>query len=104
MKITTATGSTYEINTDSKRIRRISGKKTPALAGLVQPSVPHRIGQDGEWKTYEALIPEPLKVGLSAIILWGSDVAPLSETVAHGDKDEPISKITTTSPITEIEG
>ena len=53
----TQSGSTYEIELENKRIRRLDGKKAATS----------RQGKDGEWKTYDTLIPETPTVGMC---LW----------------------------------
>ena len=84
MKFTTATGSCYEVNQDSKQIRRINGVKDP------QP----RQGKDGEWKTYADLM---IKVGASAYIFWDPKMTPLLEGSDGG------APATVTSTVMSIE-
>lgn len=84
MKFVTATGSIYEVNTDSKKIRRLSGVKDP------QP----RQGNDGEWKPYLDLM---LNLGSPAYIFWDSKTTPLLEGSSFG------SPATVTSIVKEIE-
>jgi hypothetical protein len=86
MKFTTETGSVYEINTDSKQIRRLNGKLDPTP----------RMGKAGEWRTYHSTYPDPIEVGSQVIIVWGSDVAPL-------DPDQPGTPTTITSQVVSIE-
>jgi hypothetical protein len=85
MIVVTESGSRYEINTDSKQVRRLEGKLAPMP----------RIGKDGEWRTFKELLPEPIQVGMNLIIVWGDDVKPLTE--AGG------IPTTMTSPIARIE-
>ena len=65
MKFTTRSGSVYEVDTNEKRIRRLNGSIN-----------------DGDWKAYDILLPDPLEVGSSATIMWASD-APLPEDTKH---------------------
>jgi hypothetical protein len=69
MKVFTETGSIYEINADSKQIRRLEGKLAPMP----------RIGKDGEWRTFKELLPDPVQIGSNLIIVWGDDVKPMTE-------------------------
>jgi len=57
MKFVTNSGSVYEVNTDSKQIRRLTGINDP------QP----RQGKDGEFKSYQELY---LKLNEAAVIFW----------------------------------
>jgi hypothetical protein len=66
MIFTTKSNSTYDIDIANKRIRRLNGNNEP------QP----RQGQDGEWKTYAAILPTIPQVGEILIIFWTKD-APL---------------------------
>lgn len=86
MIVVTESGSRYEINTDSKQIRRLEGKLGPTT----------RIGKDGEWRSYNNIVPSPAQVGMNLIIQWGDDVKPLPGS----DGGVPI---TLTSPIVRIE-
>ena len=70
MKFTTASGSVYEVNTDSKQIRRLNGPKDPTP----------RQGKDGQWRNYSDLAPDPISVGSGVVIFWGHDTALLAET------------------------
>lgn len=83
MKFITASGSTYEVNTDSKQIRRLTGVNDP------QP----RQGKDGEFKSYKELL---LKLNTSAIICW--DPA----TTAPLDPNRPGTPTTITSVVIKI--
>ena len=85
MKFTTETGSIYEVNTDSKQIRRLNGAKDPTP----------RQGKDGEWRSYLTIFPSPIKVGLGVIIRWGNDTALLPGT-------EPGSAVPTTITSTVV--
>jgi len=68
MKFTTVSGSVYEVNTDSKQIRRLNGANDPTP----------RQGKDGQWRTYSEIT--PVKVGSGVAIFWGHDVPLLAET------------------------
>lgn len=84
MRIVTETGSQYEINTDSKQVRK-----------LVGGSGTNRI--QGEWKSYINLLPaEGPKVGTQVMIVWGDDVEALEAAT------EGWTKTTITSRVVEI--
>jgi hypothetical protein len=68
MKFTTVSGSVYEVNTDSKQIRRLNGSKDPTP----------RQGPDGQWRSYEDIT--PINVGASVAIFWSAETALLAET------------------------
>ena len=68
MKFTTVSGSVYEVNTDSKQIRRLNGVKDPTP----------RQGPDGQWRAYSDIT--PVKVGNSVAIFWDQETALLAET------------------------
>lgn len=94
MKFTTVSGSVYEVNTDSKQIRRLNGINDPTL----------RQGADGQWRDYQDIYPNPITVGASAVIVWGPETELLAET------KETLSKIggsaaplTTTSTVISVE-
>ena len=70
MKFTTASGSVYEVNTDSKQIRRLNGVKDPTP----------RQGPDGQWRAYKDVYPNPIVVGAGVVIVWGPETALLAET------------------------
>ena len=53
--------STYEIDTEGKRIRRLYGANDP------EP----RQGQDGEWKAYEEVT--DIEPGIPVIVVWRRD-------------------------------
>lgn len=72
MKFITESGSCYEVNTDSKKIRRLKGQADPTP----------RMGKDGEWRPYADMLPDPVKVGSNVLIIWGSDVELMPETKA----------------------
>lgn len=60
----TESGSTYEIDQDAKKIRRLEGKTgcTP------------RVGVDGEWK--DIISAHPILEGMPVVITWGKDIHP----------------------------
>ena len=70
MKFQTLSGSVYEINTDSKKIRRVSGNKQAT----------NRQGQDGDWREYQSIQPDPIEVGKELLIVWMPDTPLLEET------------------------
>lgn len=61
----TVSGSTYEVDTTNKRIRRLNGVKDP------QP----RQGRDGEWRNYADVV-GPV-VGKQVFIAWDKTTTPL---------------------------
>lgn len=72
MKFKTETGSEYEVNTDSKKIRRMTGVKEATA----------RQGKDGEWKGYVDLV---LSVGTSAMIYWDASTHALLPSSFGGE-------------------
>lgn len=60
MFATTRSGSLYEIDEESKRVRRLHGVKNPTP----------RQGQDGEWHTYESM---GTGLGGGALFVWSID-------------------------------
>lgn len=68
MRFTTVSGSVYEVNTDSKQIRRLNGVKDPSP----------RLGADGQWRGYSEIT--PIKVGSSVAIVWSGETALMAET------------------------
>jgi hypothetical protein len=93
MKFTTKSGSVYEINTDSKKIRRLKGTEDPTP----------RQGKDGEWRPYADIFPNPIQVGKGVVIAWGSDTPLLDETKAMFGDDAAGMPITTTSKVIMVE-
>lgn len=53
--------STYEIDHDSKRVRRLTGAALPTA----------RQGQDGEWKPFVEAV--GLELGQQALFVWGNN-------------------------------
>jgi len=95
MKFTTASGSVYEVNTETKKIRRLNGVKDP------QP----RMGKDGEWRSYRKLYPEVPTVGRGVVIVWGEETEPLAETKEQLESMGGgfVMPMTTTSAVMEID-
>jgi hypothetical protein len=58
MIFTTRSGSVYDVDTDTKQIRRLSGLHAPQA----------RQGKDGEWRPYEAI--SKIEVGYHVCIAW----------------------------------
>lgn len=58
-RINTATGSVYELNTITSKIRRVKGE---------HPPTPNQ-GPDGEWKEYEEFFG---MLGMEGLIVWSS--------------------------------
>lgn len=77
----TESGSTYEVDYDGKRVRRMSGTKEPT----------ERQGKDGEWKVYEDII-RPT-IGHRLAFVW------TSESVEDG---LTVYRTTFTTPVTHI--
>lgn len=83
----TESGSIYEVDTESKRARRVSGEHEPT----------ERQGRDGQWRRY--LWVSPIKVGLPVFFTWdvedirykgtltsqAVDVQEIETTPAHAD-------------------
>ncbi len=90
----TVSGSTYEVDKLEKKIRRLNGVTDPTP----------RMGEDGKWRNYLKLYPEPLQVGESALIVWGNDVDLIPETREALERGEigVALKVTTTSPIKSV--
>lgn len=82
MQFKTESNSIYQVDLESKRIRRLSGTSAPTI----------RQGIDGNWKTYKEFF-YPI-VGKPAVIVW--DIVPI-----HDDENH-ILKSTVTSPVVEI--
>lgn len=84
----------YEVNTDSKQVRRLNGVKDPTP----------RQGKDGEWRSYSEIMPSPIKVGTAVVILWGSKTELLPETKAELEGTGGVAiPVTSTSPVVAIE-
>lgn len=83
MKVHTESGSTYEINTDSKKIRRLHG------------SGKMRVGPD--WRPYRELVAAP-KVGQRLIILWPKAVPLFEDSPADAVPSTITSKVERIEP------
>jgi hypothetical protein len=90
----TASGSTYEINTTEKKIRRLSNSNGTAATS--------RQG-DVAWRTYQDLVPAPIKVGSQVIIVWDANTELLPETKAQLQDGEFAIPTTMTSHVVSIE-
>lgn len=86
----THTNSLYEIDFTGKRIRRLHGEKSPTV----------RMGQDGDWRPYESVHPDPIRVGEQVMIIWTPNVPLLEETVV--EPGEVAMPTTITSSVKEI--
>lgn len=84
MQFKTISGSLYEINTDSKQIRRVVGTTNTVRA-------------TNEWKKYDEIIPNPPTEGEQLHIFWDAKDTPLLE-----GSDTGSIPITITSIIVEI--
>jgi len=63
IKVKTESGSTYEIDPNGRRFRRLYGKRPPT----------ERQGPDGTWRVYSRIAPEQIEVGLPIFIMWAED-------------------------------
>lgn len=88
MKFVTETGSQYEVNTDKKELRRLTGVKDPTT----------RLGSDGVWKRYISLFPnEGPTVGHQLMIVWDHNTPALDS-----ENQDIATKTTITSKIMEV--
>jgi hypothetical protein len=85
MKFSTESGSMYEVNPETKQVRRLIGINDPTL----------RVGTDGRWRTYLEL--SPVEIGRPVWIIWTADV-PLFD----GSPSDAVPG-TLTSRVTRIE-
>jgi hypothetical protein len=69
MKFTTESGSTYEVDLENKRVRRLAGAKSPT----------ERQGKDGDWRTFVGI--SPIRSGLPVLFIWNGEVPLLEETL-----------------------
>ncbi len=84
----TETGSQYEVNTDSKQVRRLTGKKDPTT----------RIGTDGVWKKYSRILPDTgIEEGQQVMIVWDHDTPALDPEL-----QDLATKTTITSRVVEV--
>jgi hypothetical protein len=74
----TASGSRYEIDGANHKFRRLNGKKT----------ITSYLGEDGAWRQFAEMYPNPIKVGSHVLIIWS----------VEGDMPSTI-----TSPVVEID-
>lgn len=93
MKFTTVSGSVYIVNTDSKKIRRLNGVNDPTP----------RQGKDGEWRSYQELLPSPLRKGTCALIVWGDETELLDESKEAVKEGGVAIPTTRTSTVVDIE-
>ena len=94
MRFITASGSVYEVNTDSKKIRRLNGQEDPTP----------RTGKDGQWRGYKEIIPDPIKIGSGVAILWDADTALLAESQEYlKEKGGFALPTTVTSAVVEVQ-
>lgn len=95
MKFTTVSGSVYEVNTETKKIRRLNGAEDPTP----------RMGKDGQWRSYQKLYPEVPTVGKGVVIVWGEETEPLAETKEQLESMGGgfVMPMTTTSIVMEVD-
>ena len=95
MKFTTVSGSVYEVNTDSKQIRRLNGAKDPTP----------RQGPDGQWRAYSDIAPDPPKVGASVAIRWSpdTDLTDEGKAVLQDNPNMVVMPLTVTSMLVSVE-
>lgn len=94
MRFITISGSTYEVDQDNKKIRRLKGKADPTP----------RQGQDGVWREYINL--SPIVVGQAVLIQWAAPHALTEEAQAllGIQDDQPVpGRMTHTSMVMEID-
>ena len=92
MKFRTESGSTYEVDVENKRVRRLAGTN-PATS---------RQGKDGDWRDFIAAT--PISVGLPVLFIWSGNTPLLEKTMemlTKGLLGETIPG-TVTSPIEEM--
>lgn len=89
LRVKTGSGSLYDIDLKSKRLRRLSGAPTTVRA-------------TEEWKPYFYL--RGPEIGDSLVIVWPGDEPPLPETLDQMDQESLalLMKATITSPVMEI--
>lgn len=94
MVFVTSTGSTYEVDLENKRIRRLSGEHDPTP----------RQGRDGDWRSYLEIT--PIEVNAPVGIFWDPKTTPkLQETQALEEQlgcDLGAAPATLTSPVRSI--
>jgi hypothetical protein len=82
MKFKTESGSEYEVNTDKKEIRRLSGNADPTL----------RQGRDGDWKSYEDI--SEIVVGRSVIVFHTKNTSLFSGSPKYAIPGTITSRVT----------
>ena len=85
MKFTTASGSTYEVDVDNKRVRRVSNNKN------TQPT----LRQGNDWRDYEYIT--DIVIGKPVMIFWNKSNTPLLE-----GSPEASTPATTTSLVSSL--
>ena len=97
MRFTTISGSVYEVDTETKKIRRLNGKKDPSP----------RQGKDGEWQEY--LNELTVEVGEPVWIQWAAPkqlTEEMLDLLGIEEKDAPPpapGRLTHTSLVVEID-
>lgn len=66
MKFVTVSGSMYEVDLEEKKCRRLVGIKDPMP----------RQGKDGEWKSFEKILPDVPVKGSPVVFIWNPDDTP----------------------------
>ena len=94
MKFNTQSGSIYEINTMEKKIRRLSNSNGTS---------PTSRQRDVAWRTYQDLVPDPIKIGSQVIIVWDASTELLPDTKAQMQDGEFAVPTTMTSHVVSIE-
>lgn len=89
MLFQTVNGSSYEVDQENKKIRRLSGSSNPT----------NRQGKDGDWKTFFNI--SPIVEGKGVVIFW-VDADPLAETLEQLEGPSIIIPITYTSDVAKI--
>jgi len=85
IKFETYSGSLYEVDDDTKQVRRLIGVKNPTP----------RQGKDGEWKKFTTH--SQIVAGLSVCFIWHIESDILSQNMA-----EIAAKTTVTSPVKKV--
>ncbi len=79
----TLSGSTYEVDHDNKRCRRVTGRANPDIP---------RVGADGEWRPYEDI--SPIILGRPVLIEWLMDCdPPPAEGMRPGTQTSPVIRL-----------
>ncbi len=85
MTFTTQSGSTYELDVERKRVRRLSGARAP------EP----RLGTDGGWRSYKDV--SDVRRGACVFITWPEG------TPLHAGSPSWAVPSTITSPVVEVQ-